>query len=82
MTIFLAKVENISKGSQDLITSPSISLKIQIMGGKVYLTQIDILLNLRGKIFSNTLCQKLSQAMRGRILFYLIFYTWFRLGQD
>ena len=32
------KVENILKGSLDSITSPSPSVKIQIMGGKVSLT--------------------------------------------
>ena len=31
------KVEKILKGSLDLIPSPSPSLKIQIIGGKVYL---------------------------------------------
>ena len=31
------KVENILKASLDLISSPSPSVKIQIMGGKVYL---------------------------------------------
>ena len=32
-----SKVENILKGSLDLIPSPSTSVKIQIMGGKVCL---------------------------------------------
>ena len=32
-----SKVENILKGSLDLISSPSPSVKIQIMGGKVCL---------------------------------------------
>jgi hypothetical protein len=31
------KVEKILKGSLDFIPSPSLSMKIQIMGGKVYL---------------------------------------------
>ena len=31
------KVEKILKGSKDLIPSPSPSVKIQIIGGKVYL---------------------------------------------
>ena len=31
------KVENVLKGSLDLIPSPSPSVKIQIMGGKIYL---------------------------------------------
>ena len=31
------KVEKVLKGSLDLITSPSPSVKIQIMGGKVFL---------------------------------------------
>ena len=34
---FLLKVEKVLKGSLDLIPSPSSSVKIQIMGGKVYL---------------------------------------------
>mgnify|MGYP001494734399 CR=1 FL=1 len=34
---FLVKVENILKGSLDSISSPSPSVKIQIMGGKVCL---------------------------------------------
>ena len=34
---YYVKVENILKGSLDLIPSPSLSLKIQIMGGKVCL---------------------------------------------
>jgi hypothetical protein len=34
---FLSKVENILKGSLDSIPSPSPSVKIQIMGGKVCL---------------------------------------------
>ena len=33
----IVKVEKILKGSLDLISSPSPSVKIQIMGGKVYL---------------------------------------------
>ena len=33
----IIKVENILKGSLDLIPSPSPSVKIQIIGGKVYL---------------------------------------------
>ena len=32
-----SKVENVFKGTLDLIPSPSPSVKIQIMGGKVYL---------------------------------------------
>ena len=35
--VFTCKVENILKRSLDLITSPSPSVKIQIMGGKVCL---------------------------------------------
>ena len=35
----LDKVEKILKGSLDLIPSPSPSVKIQIFGGKVYLSQ-------------------------------------------
>ena len=37
------KVEKILKGSRDLIQSPSLSVKIQIMGGKVCL-------NCKGKL--------------------------------
>jgi hypothetical protein len=33
------KVEKILKDSLDLIPSPSISVKIQIIGGKVYLRE-------------------------------------------
>ena len=33
--LFYPKVENILKGSHDLIPSPSPSVEIQIMGGKV-----------------------------------------------
>ena len=36
---FLFKVEKILKGSLDLILSPSPSVKIKIIGGKVYLRQ-------------------------------------------
>jgi hypothetical protein len=35
--VIILKVENILKGSLDLIPSPSPSVKIQIMGGKVCL---------------------------------------------
>ena len=35
--MFKGKVEKILKGGLDLILSPSPSVKIQIMGGKVYL---------------------------------------------
>ena len=37
MPQYIIKVENILKGSLDLIPSPSPSVKIQIMGGKVCL---------------------------------------------
>ena len=37
INLFIYKVENILKGSLDTIPSPSPSVKIQIMGGKVCL---------------------------------------------
>ena len=37
LTILRSKVEKILKGSPDLIPSPSLPMKIQIMGGKVCL---------------------------------------------
>ena len=37
LKVCICKVEKILKGSLDLISSPSPSVKIQIIGGKVYL---------------------------------------------
>ena len=39
---FSFKVENILKGSLDLISSPSLSVQIQIMGGKVWLRDLSL----------------------------------------
>ena len=47
---FSSKVEQILKGSLDSIQSPSPSMKIQIMGGKVFLRCKGILLGIVSKL--------------------------------
>ena len=50
--LVLIKVENILKGSLDSIPSPSPSVKIQIMGGKVCLRRkVKTLLGIVNKLF-------------------------------
>ena len=51
------KVENILKGGLDLIPSPSPSMKIQIMGGKVGLRcKGKALLGVVNKLFGQKIC--------------------------
>ena len=54
---FAVKVEKIVKGSLDLILSPSHSVKIQIMGGKVCLRHKGkTLLGIASKLFVFNVC--------------------------
>ena len=61
------KVEKILKGSLNLIPSPSISLKIQIMGGKVCLMcKVETLLGVVNKLL------KIKKSLHQPAMFCLI----------
>jgi hypothetical protein len=55
--LYLYKVEKILKGSLDFIPSPSLSMKIQIMGGKLCLRcKGKILLSVVDKLLKKKVC--------------------------